>query len=116
MNLASRYISSPDNMDQSEVDSFTSLLISSLESKDVKTDNGMLKNILIMIVNKVNDIPVWFYHDNPNVKTITLQKKKGRILLRDLILQHFLQVIFMLKTMPILWINQMNLKKYKINL
>ena len=72
MNLASRYISSPDNMDQSEVDSFTSLLISSLESKDVKTDNGMLKNILIMIVNKVNDIPVWFYHDNPNVKTITL--------------------------------------------
>ena len=59
-------------MDQSEVDSFTPLLISSLESKDVKTDNGMLKNILIMIVNKVNDIPVWFYHDNPNVKTITL--------------------------------------------
>ena len=72
MNLASRYISSPDNMDQSEVDSFTSLLISSLESKDVKTDNGMLKNILIMIVNKVNHISVLFYHYYPNVKTITL--------------------------------------------
>lgn len=72
MNLASRYIPSPDNMEQNEVDSFTSLLLTSLESKDVKTDNGMLKNILIMIVNKVNDIPVWFYHDNPNVKTITL--------------------------------------------
>jgi len=72
MNLASRYIPSPDNMDQNEVDSFTSLLFTSLECSDVKTDNGMLKNILIMIVNKVNDIPVWFYHDNPNVKTITL--------------------------------------------
>lgn len=72
MNLASRYIPSPDSMEQNEVDSFTSLLLTSLESKDVKTDNGMLKNILIMIVNKVNDIPVWFYHDNPNVKTITL--------------------------------------------
>ena len=58
MNLASRYIPSPDSMEQNEVDSFTSLLLTSLESKDVKTDNGMLKNILIMIVNKVNDIPV----------------------------------------------------------
>jgi hypothetical protein len=25
-----------------------------------------------MIVNKLNDIPVWFYHDNPNAKTIML--------------------------------------------
>lgn len=72
MNLASRYIPSPDNMEQNEVDSFTSLLLSSLECPDVRTDNGMLKNILIMVVNKVNDIPVWFYHDNPNVKTISL--------------------------------------------
>lgn len=72
MNLASRYIPSPDNMQQNEVDSFTSLLLTSLESTDVKTDNGMLKNVLVMIVNKVNDVPVWFYHDNPNVKTITL--------------------------------------------
>lgn len=72
MNLASRYISSPDNMEQNEVDSFTSLLLTSLESKDIKTDNGILKNILVMIVNKVNDIPAWFYHDNPNVKTITI--------------------------------------------
>lgn len=72
MNLASRYITSPDNMEQSEVDSFTALLLTSLESKDVMADNGMLKNILVMIVNKVNDIPAWFYHENPNVKTITL--------------------------------------------
>lgn len=72
MNLASRFITSPDNMDQSEVDSFTSLLLTSLSSGDVPTDKGMLKNILVMVVNKVNDIPVWFYHDNPNVKTITI--------------------------------------------
>lgn len=72
MNLASRYITSPDNMEQSEVDSFTSLLLTSLESKDVKIENGMLRNILIMVVNKINDIPAWFYHENPNVKTITL--------------------------------------------
>jgi DNA polymerase III delta prime subunit len=72
MNIASRYIISPDRLIQEEVDSFTNLLLASLEAKDVRTENGMLKNIVIMIVNKINDIPVWFYHDNPNVKTIML--------------------------------------------
>ncbi len=73
MNFVSRYISSPDNMEQSEVDSFTVLLQSSLESKEVKTkSNGVLKNLLILITDKSNDIPVWFYLQNPNVKIITL--------------------------------------------
>lgn len=31
-----------------------------------------MKNIVVMIVNKVNDIPAWFYLDNPNVKIITI--------------------------------------------
>lgn len=72
MNLASRYITTPDSIDQSEVDSFTNLLLASLDGKDVRTENGVLKNIVVMIVNKVNDIPAWFYLDNPNVKTITI--------------------------------------------
>ena len=72
MNLASRYITSPDNVDQSEVDSFTNLLLASMEGKDVRTDNGTLKNLVVMIVNKVNDVPAWFYLDNPNVKTINI--------------------------------------------
>ncbi len=73
MNFASRYITSPDNMEQSEVDSFTVLLQASLEAKDVKTEsNGILKNLLVLIANKSNDIPAWFYLQNPNVKMITL--------------------------------------------
>ena len=72
MNLASRYITSPDNVDQAEVDSFTNLLLASLEGKDVKTAAGTLKNIMVMIVNKVNDVPAWFYLDNPNVKTVSI--------------------------------------------
>ena len=61
MNLASRYITSPDNIDQSEVDSFTNLLLASMEGKDVRTENGTLKNLVVMVVNKVNDVPAWFY-------------------------------------------------------
>lgn len=73
MNFASRYIVKPDNMDQSEVDSFTLLLQASLEAKDVRTENGsILKNLLVLIVNKTNDLPAWFYLQNPNVKTITV--------------------------------------------
>jgi len=73
LNLASRYIISPDHLDQAEVDSFTNLLLASLDCKDVRTgEYGILKNVIVMVVGKVNDVPVWFYHDNPNVKVITL--------------------------------------------
>lgn len=73
MDFASRYITSPDNMQQNEVDSFTVLLQASLDAKDVKNGDGrVLKNLLILITNKLNDIPAWFYLQNPNVKTITL--------------------------------------------
>ncbi|MGN0649720.1 MAG: AAA family ATPase [Oscillospiraceae bacterium] len=72
MSFASRYISNPNQLDQSEVDSFTALLKASLTAKDVSTQGGMLKNLLILLVNKTNDIPAWFYLDNPNSKTITV--------------------------------------------
>lgn len=73
MDFASRYIISPDHMEQSEIDSFTVLLQASLDAKDVKTEcNGVLKNLLLLITNKANDIPAWFYLQNPNVKILTL--------------------------------------------
>lgn len=73
MNFASRYITSPDNMEQSEIDSFTMLIQASMEAKDVvNTKVGTLKNLIILIANKVNDMPAWFYLDNPNIKNILL--------------------------------------------
>ena len=73
MDFASRYITSPDHMEQNEVDSFTVLLQASLDAQEVKSPgNGTLKNILLLIANKANDIPTWFYMQNPNVKMITL--------------------------------------------
>ena len=73
MNFASRYIATPDNMTQAEVDSFTALIQASLEVQSVKTaEHGFLKNLLILITNKSNDIPAWFYLQNPNVKMITV--------------------------------------------
>ncbi len=73
LDFASRYIADPTNMDQSETDGFTILLQTSLESQDVRTDQGILKNIAVILVDKMNDLPAWFYLDNPNVKNIVLR-------------------------------------------
>lgn len=73
MDMASRYISSPDNLSQEEVDAFNVLTKASLEAKEVRCEGTtVLKNLLIFIVNKLNDLPAWFYLQNPNVKTITI--------------------------------------------
>ncbi|MGN1020529.1 MAG: AAA family ATPase [Aristaeellaceae bacterium] len=72
MNFASRYIPDPANMRQSEVDGFTMLLQASLAANEAPSDNGPLKNLIILLVNKINDIPAWFYFNNPNVKAIVL--------------------------------------------
>ena len=72
MNYASRYITSPTQMDQTEIDSYTVLLQSSMDAKDVRISGGSLKNLVVIIASKVNDLPAWFYLDNPNVKTILL--------------------------------------------
>ena len=72
MNFASRCIASPVRLQQPEVDSFTALLQAVMDSAEVRTAGGKLRNLLILAVNKSNDIPAWFYLDNPNEKTITI--------------------------------------------
>lgn len=73
LNMASRYISSPDNLTQDEVDAFSSLVKASLDAREVRLDDGtILKNLLIIVANKLNDLPAWFYLQNPNVKTISI--------------------------------------------
>ena len=73
MEMASRYIVTPDRLDQMEVNSFNLLLQASLSAATVRTAQGKLPNLLILLVNKLNDLPAWFYLDNPVCKTITLE-------------------------------------------
>lgn len=73
MNFASRYITSPERLDQSEIDSYELLLKSALDAREVSVEGrGRLKNLLILLVNKVNDLPAWFYLDNPSAKAILI--------------------------------------------
>ena len=73
MGQASRYIISPTQVMLDDVNAFASIIKSSMNAKEVNVNGEKLKNIVIFIVNKVNDIPSWFYLDNPNVKTIVIE-------------------------------------------
>lgn len=73
MNMASRYIPTPDNLVQEEVDAYSALIKASLDAKEVRCEGTtILKNLLVIVANKVNDLPAWFYLQNPNVKTISI--------------------------------------------
>lgn len=72
MDLASRYLVSPNSMSQAMVDAFTNLLKGAQNAKQIYSERTQTvnTNLLIVIVNKLNDIPAWFYLDNPYVKTL----------------------------------------------
>ena len=73
LELASFYITSPDRMDQQDVNSFNLLLQAVLSAATVKTPLGRRHNLLVVLVNKRNDLPAWFYLNNPSCRAITLE-------------------------------------------
>lgn len=72
-NMASRYILSPDQLQQTQSDAFTGLMMAATKSAEVYVNDRYIRNLCIMIVDKVNDLPVWFYKDNPYAKNLLIQ-------------------------------------------
>lgn len=68
LNFASHYLSSPETMSVDETTFFLNLLYASNNAIRVNT----YINTMVLIVNKFNDIPAWFYLNNPNIRTITI--------------------------------------------
>jgi len=75
LNFASRFLTSPDNMSIDETTFFLNLLHASNNAKRV----AKYINTLILVVNKFNDIPAWFFLNNPNVRTITIPNPDSKI-------------------------------------
>ncbi len=73
MEMASHYITTPERMDQQDVNSFNILMQSALSSSWVRTAHGKKQNQLILLVNKLNDLPAWFYLNNPVCKILQLE-------------------------------------------
>lgn len=73
MDFVSRYIVGPNNMQPDDVLSFTKLQVAVQDSRDVSVDDSTrLKNSLVLLVNKINDLPAWLFHNNPLAKTINI--------------------------------------------
>ena len=73
LELASHYIITPERMDQHDVNSFNLLMQAAMSAATVRTPMGRRQNLIILLVNKLNDLPAWFYLNNPLCKAISLE-------------------------------------------
>ena len=69
INHASRFSSNPNSLSEEERRYFLKLLKSAQDARVFQDKNGM-RNILIFICDKLNDIPSWILLDNPLTKGI----------------------------------------------
>lgn len=76
VDLASMLTSEPDRLSDEEINYMSRLFLSSTSCKEGQSSSTgkLLNNLLILIVNKVNDVPTWFYINNPYVRTIHVSK------------------------------------------
>jgi len=76
IDLANTIATSPDNLDDEEIDQYVKLMLASMAPVQAltKDNNKPLTNLLFLIVEKVNDIPTWVYLNNPYVRTLTISR------------------------------------------
>lgn len=73
INFASRFTSNPNALEEEAKPVFLKILKAAQESKVFPHKNGM-RNIIIFICDKLNDIPAWILLENPLTKGIEVQK------------------------------------------
>jgi DNA polymerase III delta prime subunit len=73
-NLASRLVTYPSNLTEDENNFFTRMLKASLFAKVVVRPNNTLNNVIILICEKLNDLPAFLYLSNPRARSIHLPK------------------------------------------
>ena len=76
VDLANTIAASPDNLSDEEIEYYTRLMLASRTPTQALSmrDKQPLTNLLFLIVEKVNDIPTWFYLNNPYVRTLTISR------------------------------------------
>ena len=81
VDLANTIAVSPNNLSDEETEYFTRLMLASKTPTQALSmqDRRPLTNLLFLIVEKVNDIPTWFYLNNPYVRTLTISRPEKEI-------------------------------------
>ena len=73
-NLASRLVTSPSYLQSQEKNIFTRMLKASLTAKTVTQGDIKLNNVIILVCEKLNDLPAFLYLNNPRARSIHLPK------------------------------------------
>jgi ATP-dependent Clp protease ATP-binding subunit ClpA len=73
VNFTSRFTSNPNALEEEAKPLFLKMIKAAQESRVFPTKNG-LRNIMIFICDKLNDIPAWMLLENPLTKGIEIQK------------------------------------------
>lgn len=81
VDLANTIAASPDNLSDEEIEYFARLMLASRTPTQALSmrDKQPLTNLLFLIVEKVNDIPTWFYLNNPYVRTLTISRPEKEV-------------------------------------
>jgi ATP-dependent Clp protease ATP-binding subunit ClpA len=95
LDMASRYITSANLLQQDEQYFYSELFLASQIMRNPQSSDNKdvrLNNMMILIANKVNDIPAWFYISNPQVKTLNLVLPDSEI--RESYLETYLDTFY----------------------
>lgn len=81
IDLANTIAPSPDNLSDEEIEYYTRLMLASRTPTQALSmrDKQPLTNLLFLIVEKVNDVPTWFYLNNPYVRTLTISRPEKEV-------------------------------------
>jgi ATP-dependent Clp protease ATP-binding subunit ClpA len=71
--FSSRLLDSPDHLSRQERALFTRVLKASLSAKEVLREEQRWSNVIILVCDKINDLPVFLYLNNPRARSIHLQ-------------------------------------------
>ena len=73
IDLASRFLSAPDRLMKEERTLFTKILKASLTSREVVRKDGRWNNLLVLVCDKMNDLPAFVYLNNPHARSIHIE-------------------------------------------
>lgn len=89
ISMAGQLISTPNHLNEHELEYLTTLYLAAKESSEapVSSPKGWTTNLLILITNKVHELPAWFYRYAPFARSIEIEMP-GEKLRRSLFLTH----------------------------
>ena len=67
---ASRLVCSPNHLSREETEIIVRLLKATQDSAEVNREDGQFRNLLMVVCDKLNDLPAWLYVGNPRARAI----------------------------------------------